>query len=220
MRYTTIFFDLDGTLYSDQTGLWEAIKARMSSYMADRLGLPWESIPELRSHFYRTYGTTLRGLQIHYQVDPDDYLAYVHDLQLENYLEKTPELRKMLESLPQVCWIFTNADVEHARRVLKILDVLDCFEGIIDVHAIEFACKPEPVAYQRALTLAGEPDPQRCLILDDSVENLLAARELGFTTVLVGWDGVHPQTNSYRIPNILALRESLPELWEDGDGSR
>lgn len=218
MRYRTIFFDLDDTLYSSQTGLWDAIKARMNSYMAERLGLAWELIPELRSHYYQKYGTTLRGLQIHYQIDARDYLDYVHDLPLENYLKKEPELRELLASLPQRRWIFTNADAEHAQRVLNILDIQDCFEGVIDVQAIEFACKPEPIAYQRALQLAGESEPNHCVILDDSIDNLSAARDLGFTTILVGRDGVHPGSISYAIPNVLALPKKVPELWESDDG--
>jgi putative hydrolase of the HAD superfamily len=87
MSYTTLFFDLDDTLYSPKNGLWLAIRERMGEYMAERLGLPRDEIPAIRHLYYTTYGTTLRGLQRHYQVDSDDYLAYVHDLPLERYLQ-------------------------------------------------------------------------------------------------------------------------------------
>ena len=69
MRYSTIFFDLDDTLYDSRSGLWDAIRHRMSEYMQERLGMPWAEIDELRKKYYQTYGTTLRGLQRHHQVD-------------------------------------------------------------------------------------------------------------------------------------------------------
>jgi putative hydrolase of the HAD superfamily len=212
MHYTTIFFDLDDTLYQSSSGLWEVIRSRMSKYMAERLGLPAEKIPSLRRSYYETYGTTLRGLQKHHQVDPNDYLAYVHDIPVETYLEPAPQVRRMLLSLPQQRWIFTNADANHARRVLSVLGLEDCFTGIIDVWAMDFACKPEPEAYHKALQLAGEPHAQNCVLLDDSASNLAQARQMGFTTVLVGSNGPHPAA-VLSISNLLELPKQLPQLW-------
>jgi putative hydrolase of the HAD superfamily len=116
MPYTTIFFDLDDTLYPVQAGLWEAIRNRMSQYMAERMGLPVEQIDALRKQSLETYGTTLRGLQHNYHSDSDDYLAYVHDLPLDKFIQPDPVVRQMLLSLPLHRWIFTNADSQHAQR--------------------------------------------------------------------------------------------------------
>ncbi|MBN1147530.1 MAG: pyrimidine 5'-nucleotidase [Anaerolineales bacterium] len=214
MRYTTLFFDLDDTLYPSGNGLWGAISERMNQYMVERIGLPPEEVPALRKMYYQRYGTTLRGLQNHYQVDSDDYLAYVHDLPLERYLEPAPALRDLLSSLPQQCWIFTNADAGHARRVLTVLGVADYFDGIIDVRAIQFACKPELVAYQRALALAGNPSPTQCVLLDDSHANLAPARQAGLTTVLIRDNGLAHPAADYVLADVLALSEALPELWD------
>ncbi len=71
---------------------------------------PRREIPAIRRHYFETYGTTLRGLQKHHQVDTDDYLAYVHDLPLEQYIQPNPALHDLLVSLPQRRFIFTNAD--------------------------------------------------------------------------------------------------------------
>ena len=106
MSYSTLFFDLDDTLYQRGNGLWDQIRQRMSQYMHERLGLSWEEIPLIRQTYYENYGTTLRGLQQHYQVDAEEYLAYVHDLPLEHYLQPAPELRKLLLSLPQTALDF------------------------------------------------------------------------------------------------------------------
>lgn len=213
MPYTTLFFDLDDTLYASGNGLWSAIRERMSLYMYERLGLPQAEIPGLRRHYYETYGTTLRGLQKHFNVDADEYLAYVHDLPLSQYIQADPELVILLDGLKQSKWIFTNADDAHARRVLATLQLNNCFHGIVDVRAMQFHCKPEPESFQIAMQLAGEDDPQRCLMLDDSPANLAPARALGFGTVLVGRNGDDLQAD-YSITRLNELRSVLPELWE------
>jgi putative hydrolase of the HAD superfamily len=218
MSYTTLFFDLDDTLYPCTSGLWEAIRDRMGRYMAERVGLPETEIPTIRRHYFETYGTTLRGLQKHHQVDTDDYLAYVHDLPLEQYIQPNPALRALLESLPQRRFIFTNADATHAYRVMQVLGVVDCFEQIIDIRAIDFACKPEPLAYWRALKLAGDPAPQECVLLDDSPANLAPARQMGFTTVMINPQCLPDPAATYTVASLLSLPPVLPALW-NGSGA-
>jgi len=213
MLFTTLFFDLDDTLYPSSTGLWNAIRDRMSLYMHERLGLAWEEIPKLRRHYLETYGTTLRGLQRFYQVDTEEYLAFVHDIPLDQYLRPEPAVRTMLLGLPQKKWIFTNADADHARRVLAVLDLEGCFQGLIDVRALNFLSKPEKETYYRALTLAGAPEPGQCVLLDDSPRNLDPAREIGFTTVLISHE-VDDNAADFSIPRLTDLRRVLPVLWE------
>jgi pyrimidine 5'-nucleotidase len=189
MRFTTLLFDLDDTLYPASSGLWEAIRKRMECYLRDRIGIPSEKIPELRAHLYRTYGTTLRGLQATRDVDTLDYLAYVHDVPLEQYISPDPAVREMLLGLPQRKVIFTNADSTHARRVLAVLRLEDCFDQIVDILDITPYCKPQMEAFQVALAKIGEQDPRRCLFIDDAPRNLTAARAIGLFTVLVGSAG-------------------------------
>lgn len=214
MFYNTLLFDLDDTLYESHNGLWDAIRDRMSLYMLDKLKIPANSIPELRKLYYETYGTTLRGLQIHYDVDAIDYLAYVHDLPLSQYIQPDPNLRELLTSLTQEKYIFTNADSAHANRVLDILGVRDCFNSIIDVTALDFYCKPEPEAYQKALSIAGVDKTEICVYLDDSANNLAPARQMGIYTILVGSNQPHPSAHR-SIRNIKHLRSEFPDLWVD-----
>ncbi len=217
MPYTTLFFDLDDTLYPPTTGLWEAIRQRMTAYMQERLGIPAEQIDPLRQHYLESFGTTLRGLQHYYQVDAEDYLHFVHNLPLADFIQPNPELRRMLFSLPQKKWVFTNADDAHAQRVLKVLELEGCFQGIIDVRAMHFSNKPAPDVYLQAIQIAGETDPKNCIILDDALRNLLPAKKLGLTTILVNPDPAAANTNGstphYTIPNLLDLRKIMPELW-------
>ncbi len=213
MNYTTIFFDLDETLYKSETGLWGAIRERISLFMDERLGLPKGEINELRKKYLRTYGTTLRGLQRHHNVNADEFLDYVHDLPLDQYLQPEPEMHDLLISLPQQKWIFTNADANHATRVINHLGLSGCFDGIVDIRALQFVCKPEAIAYQRALQYAGNPAPEACVMLDDSIENLKAAQQLGFTTIWITPNGNSNPAARYSIHEITQLRNIMPELW-------
>ncbi len=212
MPISTLFFDLDDTLYPSGNGLWDAIRERINLYMLERLGIPEGEAPSLRRRYYETYGTTLRGLQFHYHIDADDFLTYVHDLPLKAYLQPDPVLRALLLSVSLPKWIFTNADAPHARRVLVELGLADCFQGIIDIRATGFACKPEREAYLQALSLASESDPLGCALFDDAPRNLAPARELGFFTILVGTESYNPAA-CRSIPSLHQLRERMPELW-------
>lgn len=217
MLYTTLFFDLDDTLYSPTARLWDAIRQRMTLYMIERLHIPAERVEALRQLYLETYGTTLRGLQHNYPVDTEEYLQYVHDLPLADFIQPDPELRQMVLSLPQRRWIFTNADAAHAQRVLAVLGLEGCFEGIIDVRATQFTNKPDPQAYRLALQIASEQQAEPCILLDDALRNLAPARQLGFTTILVNPNPAQPGSNGfqphYTIPRLIDLPTILPELW-------
>lgn len=213
MKFHTLFFDLDSTLYPESNGMWVIIRQRIDLYMRDRLGLSPDEIPALRHDYFTGYGTTLRGLQAHYGIDPQDYLNFVHDLPLDDYLQPEPQLRQLLLSIPHQRWILTNSDLDHVNRVLNKMEIQDCFDGIVDVWALDPYCKPQREAYQRALELAHAPDPQGCAFLDDSIRNLAPAHEAGFFTILVGGEGSDPAVDR-AIADIYDLRASVPELWD------
>jgi pyrimidine 5'-nucleotidase len=213
MTFTTLLFDLDDTIYPNTTGLWRAIRERMTDYMRERLKLPVELIPNIRRQYFETYGTTLRGLQINYDINTKDYLAYVHDLPLDKFLQPDPKLREILLNLPQNKFIFTNADAAHAGRVIHRLGLQDCFDQIIDIQALNFHCKPEPEAYQLALEISRQTDAHACVMFDDSTRNLAPAKSLGVTTVWVGSGEPNPAAN-LNLPELRLLPERLPAFWE------
>jgi putative hydrolase of the HAD superfamily len=195
MRFTTIFFDLDDTLYPSSVGLWNAIKERMNLYMSECMGIPKEDVPALREQYFKMYGTTLRGLQARHNVDVDDYLAYVHDLPLKEYLTPNPLQRKIIASLPTRNLVFTNADVNHARRVLSVLKLDDLFETIIDINEVAPYCKPMPESFAIAQELADEPDPRKCVMIDDLPRTTRAALNVGMASILYGTEEPTPDAS-------------------------
>ena len=186
MQFTTLFFDLDETLYPHGSGVWEAIAGRITLYMIERMGFQPEQVVAMREKYFREYGTTLRGLQVNHNVDIDDYLAFVHDVPLDRYIHPDPDVCTAIASIPARKFIFTNADTNHARRVLEAVGLQGLFDGIIDVHAIAPYCKPMPEAFELALKTAGNPEPRSCVLLDDQRRITRAAHRLGMYTILVG----------------------------------
>ena len=189
MKFTTLFFDLDDTLYPASSGLWEAIRERISLYMYEFLDIPWEEIPEIRRKFFEEYGTALRGLEANYPVRREDYLAFVHDLPLRDYIQPNPELNAVLKDLSTRKLIFTNADAAHARRVMDVLEVAQYFDGIVDINDMDPFCKPMPESFQRAIHRADESNPGSCVLIDDMSRNTLGATAFGMRSILFGTDG-------------------------------
>ena len=185
----TILFDLDETLYPRGVGIMNQIRLLILEYVCNRLGLPEPEADTLRQVYLRDYGTTMRGLQLNHQIDTDDYLDYVHKIQLDRYLEANPELDAALATLPQEKVVFTNASREHAEAVLAVLGVGHHFARIVDVRDMGFESKPQPSAYQRICQMLGCL-PEECVLVEDNVRNLLPAKALGMVTILVGENGV------------------------------
>ena len=186
MRFTTLFFDLDDTLYPPTTGLWGEIAGRINQYMIEKMGFPPEQVVSMREQYFREFGTTLRGLQANHHVDMDEYLAFVHDVPLDRYLHPEAGVREAIASIPARKFIFTNSDTKHATRVLNAVGLLGLFDGIIDVHSMAPFCKPMPQAFELARIAAGRPEWQASVLLDDQARITRAGRQLGMYTILVG----------------------------------
>ena len=180
----TILFDLDDTLYPPHAGVMDQIRALMLHYLQTRFDLSLEQADLLRCQYFAAYGTTMRGLQINHHIDPDEFLRYVHDIPLHQFLQPNPELDAVLASIHQEKIIFTNASREHAGRVLSILGIRQHFSRIIDVRDMNYESKPQPSAYRRICGLLAR-QPVECMLVEDNIRNLEPARALGMITVLV-----------------------------------
>lgn len=209
-QFEYILFDLDETLYPRESGLMSAIYERILLFMTQKVGIPADDVADKRRDYYQQYGTALRGLMEEYEIDPGEYLAFIHDLDPHDFFGISPPLDNMLEEIPLHKVIFTNADVAHSRRVLNTLQVGHHFELIIDIKAIGYKSKPDPLAYQRALALLGVSG-SRCIMVDDTPRNLIPAKDLGMTTILVNG----PDTSiaiDYTVPTIFHVERVLKNL--------
>lgn len=212
IRY--ILFDLDETLYPPQAGIMEQIRVLMLRYLRTQLNLSTEEADALRRHYFQTYGTTMRGLQINHNIDPNEFLDYVHDIPLHEYLQPNPDLDRILASVPQEKVVFTNASREHAERVLGLLGIRRHFAQIIDVRDMNYESKPLASAYHRICELLGVR-PEECMIVEDNVRNLQPAKAVGMTTVLIR-DGNDPIDDN--VDYVLSRVEEIGVLLARIDG--
>jgi putative hydrolase of the HAD superfamily len=184
-----ILFDLDGTLYPSSSGLLPEVGRRIQKWVADYLDLSWDEAYRVRRDYFHRYGTTLEGLIIEHGIDTDDYLAFVHDIPIEDYLAPDPALAAMLAAIPLQRAIYTNATTEYTRRVLRTLAVSEYFAEVVSIEVVGMRNKLFRDAYERALSLI-DARGEECIMVEDSAGNLCAAKELGMVTVLVTTDGV------------------------------
>lgn len=180
----TWLFDLDNTLYPEESGFMSDVERRMTDFVAKVTGLPRDQAYALQKTYLAEHGLTLKGLMLHHGVDPADFHALFHDLSLE-VLAQDPALVAVLTSLPGRRLIFTNADDTHAERVLAHLGLRDLFDDVFHIHSFGFAPKPDPLGFQRMIDAHGL-NPATTSFFEDSERNLKPAADLGMTTVLVG----------------------------------
>ncbi len=176
-------FDLDNSLYPASANLFELIDIRMGEFIQKLLGCdPAEARRVQKRHFHE-HGTTLAGLMASHGVDPHEFLDYVHDIDLAR-ISADPELVRALDSLPGRKFVFTNGSEEYASRVLDRLGLANLWDGLHDIHAMNYVPKPNPDAYS-AMCARWEIDPARALFVEDMARNLAPAKALGMTTVWV-----------------------------------
>lgn len=137
-------------------------------YFIKHLELSREDAYKLHQEYYKTYGLAIEGLVRHHKIDPLEYNSQVDDaLPLESIIFPDPELRKLLEDMDKSkvkLWLFTNAYVTHGKRVVRLLSVEDCFEGMTfcDYDKERMICKPHPEMYAKAMTEAGVENMKDC----------------------------------------------------------
>lgn len=177
-------FDLDNTLYPPESQFLRLVERRINDYVVRALGVPAPEALLVQRGYLHDYGTSLAGLMIHYQVDPHAFLAEVHDVPLDA-LEPDPGLRAGLERLEGPRLIFTNGATSHAKRVLERLALAELFHGVFALEDAELIPKPDPRTFARMIARFGV-DPATAAFFEDTPKNLIPAKAIGMTTVLVG----------------------------------
>lgn len=143
----------------------------IDKYFATHLSLPWEDAVRLHKEYYQNYGLAIEGLVRHHQIDPLEYNAKVDDaLPLDGIIKPRPELKKLLADIDRSkvkLWLFTNAYVNHAKRVIRLLEIEEFFEGITycDYGSVPLTCKPHPDMYRKAMRDAGVEKYEDCFFV-------------------------------------------------------
>ena len=176
-------FDLDNTLYPAHCDLGAQLGQRMGTFVAKYLDLPLDQAKILQKQYFHAHGTTLRGLMLEHNLHPDEYLDYVHDLDLSG-IPIDDRLDPALGALPGRKVIYTNATNKHAHRVLGRLGIRHHFEAFFDIIDADFIPKPSQQPYEVLLDRHGI-DPVRAVMVEDIAQNLVPASNLGMGTVWV-----------------------------------
>jgi putative hydrolase of the HAD superfamily len=174
-------FDLDNTLYPPSTRMFDQIDLRMGAYIARLLGCDAAEARRVQKLYFHDHGTTLSGLMHNHNVDPYEFLGFVHDVDMAP-LAAAPRLADVLAKLPGRRLVLTNGDDAYAARVLDALGLSDSFDGMWDIHAMRYRPKPEASAYT-GMVEAFAIDPERAVFVEDMARNLAPAKALGMQTV-------------------------------------
>ena len=179
-------FDLDNTIYPAASGLFNQIADRMNGFLEERFNLDQDAARSMRQDLFQRYGTTAKGLMENHDMDPHDFLSYVHNIDLSG-VNYDPELDKALGALPGKKVIFTNGTTEHATRILEAYRINHHFEYCYDIIEADHRPKPNPSIYVEMLKRTSI-DPKRAVMFEDMSVNLKPASNLGITTVWLDHD--------------------------------
>ena len=174
-------FDCDGVLYSDLEKVFGQVSKRMTDYISIKLKLDIKEAKKLQTKYFHKYNTSLNGLMIHHKINPEEFLDYVHDINLD-FLEKDLVLRKELLRLDAKKIIFTNGSNDHVINITKHLGIDDLFDGTFDIVDCNFVPKPAIESY-KILSKKFKIDPKESVFIEDIAKNLEPAKKLGMKTV-------------------------------------
>ena len=191
-----VLFDLDNTLYPTECDLFSLIDVRINRYMEDVVAIEPAAVDGLRRRYWKDYGTTLQGLIRHHTVDPEDYLDYVHAVDVGSRISVDNDLRETLNNLPLSSYVFTNGSRCHVDRVVTALGLDGLFADVFDIRIADYQPKPNPAPYQQVLDQLGLSGEQ-CIMVEDQLQNLQTAKQFGMKTVLVGEVSTKRQKYSY-----------------------
>jgi len=206
-----LLLDVDNTLYPETRGVVPHVDRLINRYLIERVGVSKEVVDRTRRSMWAEYGTTLHGLMYRHGIDPDDYLAFVHDIDHEALLGSDPALGGVLRRVPLLKVAVTNGSFAHAVRVLDCLGVRALFFRLYALERLRYVPKPYVQAYQDLLadlhTTAAD-----CILVEDNAGNIRAARQLGMRTVHVAGDGPAAPEADVAIASILELEGALARL--------
>ncbi|MFL2519903.1 MAG: pyrimidine 5'-nucleotidase [Alphaproteobacteria bacterium] len=182
-KINTWIFDLDNTLYSADSGIFQQVHRLMGEFISNNLNMEISEAKKLQSKYYKQHGTTLRGMMDNHGVDPDYFLDEVHRLDY-SIVGPNQLLNDELEKLEGRKIIYTNANEKHVLDVLKRINLSDYFDEIFDIKLANYIPKPEIKPYEQIIELF-KIDASSSAMFDDIAKNLVPAKKVGFTPVWI-----------------------------------
>jgi len=202
-------FDLDNTLHDARPHIFPHINRSMTEYVAGLLDLGERDADALRDIYWKRYGATLTGLIRHHRVDPGHFLRETHHFpDIDRMVVGRRGLRSVLRRLPGRKIVFSNAPGHYARAVLDALGVGDLFDDVFSIERTRYRPKPQAHGFLRLLH-AHRLVASRCIMVEDSLENLRTAKRLGMKTVWVSESNCAPAwvdasvRQLFRLPRLL-----------------
>ena len=192
-------FDLDNTLYSGQTKVFEQVDKKMSKYISEKLNVDIKEAKEIQKSYFYKYNTTLNGMIKNHKIDADEFLDFVHDIDVD-FLKKDLNLANELEKLEGKKIIFTNGSRKHAINITQRIGVDQYFDDIFDIVDSEFIPKPAIEPYKK-LVEKHKIDPKLCVFIEDIARNLKPAYEMGMKTIWIEND--EPWAKKYSDSNFI-----------------
>ena len=176
-------FDLDNTLYSGKTKVFEQVDKRMSKFISEKLNVSKEEAKKIQKNYFHEYNTTLNGMIKNHKINADEFLDFVHDIDVD-FLKKDIELGMELKKLEGKKIIFTNGSKKHAINITERIGINQYFDDIFDIVDSDFIPKPAIEPYKK-LVKKHKIDPNLCLFVEDIARNLKPAYEMGMKTVWI-----------------------------------
>jgi putative hydrolase of the HAD superfamily len=176
-------FDLDNTLYSGDTKVFNQVDKKMSFFISKKLNVNLEEAKKIQKNYFQEYHTTLNGMIKNHNINAEEFLQYVHDVDL-NFLKKDLNLQNELTKLMGKKYIFTNGSKAHASKVTKRIGIENLFDGVFDIIDSDFIPKPSIEPYKKIIQKYGI-EPDYCIFIEDIARNLKPAHELGMKTVWI-----------------------------------
>lgn len=198
-------FDLDDTLHDASSHIFPVMNRAMTQYIMDTLEIDEIAAHQLRQHYWRVYGATMKGLMRHHAVKPAHFLQTTHDvLDLPNMVLQNKGLQESILRLPGRKVIFTNAPRKYALAVLELLGIGHLFEFVFSVESTRYHPKPSIRGFRQLLKKI-KANPADCVMLEDNAPALMTAKRLGMKTIHITKKLHKPVYVDARIGNVLAL---------------
>lgn len=200
---------MDNTLYPRSSGLLAHLDQQINAYLRDVLKISEDAVDGLRQRYVREYGTTLRGCQIEYGVDPVDYVTKTHNIDQRQFVAPDEKVERALRELPGTKMVFSNSPMLHVASTLRALNLTHMFERVYTIEFLEYEGKPGRAAYDRVLTDLSA-DPEQCVMVEDTPANLVVPHQIGMATVLVSDDLC---TRPKYVDHVVQRLPDLLQIW-------